>query len=98
MPFIPSNSSEGDSLLIFCESCKHEKFMHTQNHNDAQCPILNKIYLGEEQTEIFEDEFGSVCCSNFSLWEWYDNNGNFQLPPEPQPKVENQLSLFEVFL
>ena len=94
--FIPSNGTEGmifeDS---FCSNCINEKFMHTNNHDDKQCEILNNALLE-----------GKPCLNKdlkFDGWEWFrdKNCGNWdwdkddgEEPPTPEPTDPNQLILF----
>jgi len=99
----PSNGTEGMLFISdFCENCIHEKFMHTQDHNDKQCDILDRSFLHEVDepeypSEWTYDEDGSPTCTAHVKWDWGDD-GDPDDPDNPKapkpPPPPNQLNLF----
>ena len=79
----------------FCTCCKNEKYHHTQDHKDFQCPIFNEAYISESRSsELSECENGNLICSAFCLHNWHDENGNLI---EPQQKTEKNVNQLESF-
>jgi hypothetical protein len=97
----PSNGTEGMMFCeAFCEKCKHELFMHTQNHGDKMCQIFSDslIYDIKEAkypSELTYDMAGNPTCTNHELHDWVqDIRGKWNQPEELEEKDPNQLSLF----
>lgn len=98
--FMPSNGTEGMVFCdAFCDRCIHEKFSHTQNHNDAKCDIYNRsiIYWYEPENPEYPKEWrfndeGWPVCTAWQKWDWgRDDDGNWNDPPKPEPEDPNQL-------
>lgn len=98
--FRPSNGMEGMIFTeAFCERCIHEKFMHTQQHGDMQCDILNRTMLHDKVEDgyptewIYNDE-GWPVCTAWKYWDWgRDDDGNWKEPPPAPIDDPNQLML-----
>jgi hypothetical protein len=94
--WLPSNGTEGCSFIDeFCCNCIHEKFCHTQNHDDKQCTILNKSLLTTELIdEWVYDENDQPKCTAYVKFDWdKDDDGNWIDPVPPEPYNPNQLVL-----
>ncbi|MFA6278444.1 MAG: hypothetical protein WC622_16980 [Pedobacter sp.] len=98
----PSNGTEGEGFMgEFCDQCMHEKFCHTQNHDDAQCPILNKSLLDGDVKEWIYDENDKPTCTSFIKWDWGNDEDGWNEPPynhpinDPPNQLTMPLGLFE---
>mgnify|MGYP001597112861 CR=1 FL=1 len=93
--YVPSNGTEGCGFTDhYCANCIHEKFMHTNNHGDTQCEILNNSFLNWPQPieEWVYDENNKPICTNFKKWDWgKDDDGNWIEPTPPPFDDPNQL-------
>ena len=104
--FFPSNGIEGMAFIeTFCSQCIHEKFMHTNNHNDMKCEILDNSFLHDRPCldkdlelngwEWFQNEnFYDWQCRQYKHWDWGNDNDGWNDPPENMPDDPNQLVLF----
>jgi hypothetical protein len=85
--YTPSNGTEEWGFIkAFCWNCVHEKWMHTLEHGDKKCDILNRsmIYSIEDEEypkEWIYDENGKPTCTAWKEWDW--KNGD---PPESEPR------------
>lgn len=102
--FRPSNGTEGMVFEEhFCSNCIHEKFIHTQNHKDKQCPVYSGMILFEVNEEdyppelVFDSE-GWPVCTKWTKWDWgSDGDGDpddEDNPKAPYKPIINQLDLF----
>ena len=101
--FMPSNGSEGMIFVEnFCMQCIHEKFMHTQNHNDKKCEIFDNSLLNDRPCfnrdlnldgwEWFMDkECQNWKCRQWQKWDWGNDPDNLNEPPEPPFHDPDQL-------
>jgi len=92
----PSNGTEGMMFEdAFCCRCIHEKFMHTQNHADYQCKILNEALTEDWVKEWTYDEQGKPTCTEFKKWDWGndDDDNGLNEPPAIIPDDPNQLTM-----
>lgn len=88
----------------FCEQCIYEKFMHTQDHRDKQCDILNRTLLHGINEPEYPEEWtytndGSPTCTAFVKHDWNkDDDGNWNDPDVPVILDDpSQLCLFTAF-
>lgn len=96
----PSNGTEGMMFESkYCHRCVNEKWMHSQNPKDKQCPIFNSAFFFDIDDPKYPEEMqyneeGNGICTAFKFFKWEkDENGNWiDPPPPPDP---NQLNLFE---
>jgi hypothetical protein len=81
--FMPSSGTEGYGFIeTYCTNCIHEKFIHTNNHADKTCPIMNASLINGEVDEWVIIE-GKPRCKCFKRWDWgFDDDGNFNEPPD----------------
>ena len=99
----PSNGSEGMAFQEkFCESCIHEKFIHTAADGDKQCDILSRsmIYDVEDfdyPEEWIYDRHDRPTCTKFYRWDWGNVEDGLNEPDENEIPVEDpdQLKLFD---
>lgn len=91
-PYRPSNGSEGMWFIAeYCEQCIHERFMHTQDHSDKKCDILNRSMLCDLNDDDYPEEWiyqdGKPICTAHQHWDWGGddpwNPGLNEPPPEP---------------
>lgn len=88
----PSNGTEG---MIFmenhCFQCIHEKFSHTQCHEDKKCDIMSRTMLHDPGDDEYPEEWiyldGKPTCTKYQHWDWggddpFDDGLN-EPPPEP---------------
>lgn len=68
-----------------CFRCIHEKFTHTQDHNDAKCDIMTRSFLhqlGEKDYPaewVYKDNVPT--CTAWVKWDWEsDIDGNWNDP------------------
>lgn len=96
-PYQPSNGTEGMGFIEnWCSNCIHEKWMHTQDDDDAKCEVLTATFVDDDFSKWFYDDKGSPYCTCFKKWDWGfddDNDGGFNEPPEIIPDDPNQLVL-----
>lgn len=97
-PYMPSNGTEGDWFhCTFCHNCIHEKFTHTQDFADKQCEVFNRGFLSAPdpiKEWVYNDE-GKPSCTEYSHWDWGDEDGGWNEPPDNHPINDppNQLKL-----
>ena len=103
-PFRPSNGTEGMIFTEhFCENCMFEKFMHSQNDDDATCEIFTATMVfdvndKEYPKEWVYDEEGWPVCTKWVKWDWNrDDDGEWNDPPKVVPPDPNQLHLFPLY-
>jgi hypothetical protein len=104
--FMPSNGTEGMIFVDnFCLQCIHEKFMHTQNHDDRKCEIFDNSLLNDRpcfnkdlKLDGWEWFMDKDCqnweCKQWQKWDWGNDPDDLSEPPEPPPYDPNQLLLF----
>lgn len=97
----PSNGTEGMGFIDkFCENCKHEKFMHTNNHDDRKCDILNRSLIHDLENEQYPEEWiydenGQPTCTKFYKFDWSVIDFDSYEDNYPDEEVDpNQLNLF----
>lgn len=102
-PYRPSNGTEGMGFTeCYCSNCIHEKFMHTQNHDDKKCDILSRSFLFELGDEEYPEEWvyidGKPTCTAYQHWDWFGGpwGNDFQEPP-PDP-VDDPAQLMFPFM
>lgn len=97
--WMPSNGTEGMYFEeAFCSKCIHEKFMHTQDHADKQCEVLNQALLNAPlpiKEWVYSDE-GWPICTEWKKWDWDkdDDDDSWNDPPVNDPVDPMQLNLF----
>lgn len=97
----PSNGTEGEMFMDKrCYQCIHEKWLHTQNDDDAKCEILNNTMLydvheDEYPEEWTYDENDKPTCTAWKKWDWGngDDDDLNEPPPPPPPDDPNQLCM-----
>lgn len=100
-PYRPSNGTEGMGFVeCYCSNCIHEKFMHTNNHNDKKCDIFSRTLMHsidepEYPKEWIYDEEGKPTCTSYQHWDWWGGPwGNDFKEPPPEPIDDpNQLCM-----
>lgn len=99
-PWVPSNGSEGCWFTeTYCEHCIHEKFVHTNSHDDSKCDILSLSFLNwpDPLPEWIYDENGEPKCIQHKHWDWGrgDDEDGWNEPPiiSPDENNPNQLCL-----
>jgi len=100
--YCPSNGTEGMMFMSqFCDQCEHEKFTHTQDHDDKQCPILSATMVNDpsdpEYPEAWTyDEAGNPTCTEFKQHTWRDPFTDELIEPEDVEETNDpdQLDLF----
>lgn len=99
-PYRPSNGTEGMGFVAqFCEQCIHEKFIHTQCHDDKKCDILSRSFIyGLDDPEYPEEWIwldGAPTCTAYQHWDWWGGpwGDDFREPPSEPINDPNQLML-----
>lgn len=88
----PSNGTEGDYFIAeHCAQCRHEKFLHTQDHADMKCEILSRTMLHGVTDPEYPREWVYIddkpTCTSFARWDWYDGEGCEPPPDDPSQLV-----------
>lgn len=95
----PSNGTEGMFFIEkYCFNCIHEKFSHTQDHNDKKCDILSNTMIYDVKDPKYPEEWcydenDTPCCTAFSKWDWGNDEGRLNDPPPQYPDDPNQLCM-----
>lgn len=101
----PSNGSEGCGFVeLFCCNCLHEKFMHTQNHEDKKCDIFSRTLIYDTEDKEYPEEWtydenNNPTCTAWQKWDWGndDDEDGLNKPPEIIPDDPNQLCFPFIF-
>lgn len=101
----PSNGSEGMWFVeTYCSRCIHEKFMHTNDHEDKKCDIFSNTLIfnvnekGYPEEWIYDDNENPKCTAH-GRWDWGrdDDEGGLNEPPPIYPDNPNQLCMPFIF-
>lgn len=100
----PSNGTEGACFMeLHCLQCIHEKFSHSQNHDDAKCDILSRSFLHQLGEKDYPVEWvyknNIPTCTAFVKWDWGNEDDGWNEPDPDNMPVDDPAQLcfdFEV--
>lgn len=87
--YMPSNGSEGICFTSeWCDNCIHQ---HPDPEKQPQCDaVLLQSLIGKQPGEWIIRN-GKPVCTAFVSWDWGNDLGGWNEPPQPDPIGPNQL-------